>query len=242
MDLIWAAGTGRISAGGSEMRVETETVAAVMGTLGGAAGEHLRSLFYASSAGALWGGHGSTIITDETAPAPLTAYGQAKLEQEALVTALGREGICRTIIGRFSNIFGLAHGWLRPKGLVSVVVRTTLMNQAASVFVSPDTRRDYLFATDAARMALALMDPARNPADATTRIISQGSTLTVLDIIQHVGRVTRRRVPVTFRETPETALQPLTLAFAPRQGVLATVPTSSFPACIRLLSEGRLST
>lgn len=239
VDVIWAAGTGRISADGSEMRTETATVARVVSVLQGPAGASVRTMFFASSAGALFGGHGSTAIDASSTPSPLSAYGVEKLRQEGIIGRLSGVGNCRTVIGRFSNIFGLASGWLRPKGLISVVVRSALTNQSASVFVNPDTRRDYLFATDAARMSLELMTGAAGPS--TVEILRQGSTMTVLDIIQHVSRVTKRRVPVVFRETPETALQPLTLSFAPRTGMLADVPTSSFPASIRVLAEGRLS-
>lgn len=237
VDVIWAAGTGRISAEGSEMAVETHTISQITDLLAGQDGKGVKTFFFASSAGALFGGHGGGIIDDSSVPSPVTAYGVEKLRQEAIVAGLSTAGQCRAVIGRFSNIFGLADGYLRPKGLISVIVRTTLTSQSASVFVNPDTRRDYLFATDAARMSLALMDAG----EPTTRIINQGSTLTVLDIIEHVSRVTRRRVPVTFRETPESSLQPLTLAFAPRTGVLANVATASFPAAIRVVAEGRLT-
>ena len=216
------------------MRTETATVARVVSVLQGPAGASVRTMFFASSAGALFGGHGSTAIDASSTPSPLSAYGVEKLRQEGIIGRLSGVGNLRTVIGRFSNIFGLASGWLRPKGLISVVVRSALTNQSASVFVNPDTRRDYLFATDAARMSLELMTGAAGPS--TVEILRQGSTMTVLDIIQHVSRVTKRRVPVVFRETPETALQPLTLSFAPRTGMLADMPTSSFPASIRVLA------
>lgn len=237
-DVFWAAGTGRISASGDEMRTETRTVEMVVDLLEGPAGRGVATFFFASSAGALFGGHGSTVINSETPPSPVTAYGEEKLRQEAAVAGLSDSGACRTVVGRFSNVFGLANGWLRPKGLISVIIRSTLANQSASVFVNPDTRRDYVYAADAARMALALVDAQHDRC--AVSIISQGSTLTVLDIIENVRRVTRRKVPVVFKETPETAVQPLMLAFERRKGLLATVPTSSFPAAIRVLTEGRL--
>ena len=100
------------------------------------------------------------MIDEATPPAPITPYGREKLAQEAIVARLAEAGVMRTVSCRFTNVYGLAGGRLRRKGLVPAVVEAAMLRQPVRLFVSPDTRRDYLFNVDAARLALAEVDGA----------------------------------------------------------------------------------
>jgi UDP-glucose 4-epimerase len=149
---------------------------------------------------------------------------------------LQEAGTMRTVSCRFTNVFGLADGRLRRKGLVAVLVHSAMLRQPARVFVSPDTRRDYLYNVDAARLALAEADAAPAGA-ATVTIVREGSTMTILDLVATTSRVLRRRVPVVITESPEGRVQPLVLRFHQRSGIQAAIPTSSFEAAIRTMAE-----
>ena len=159
--LVWAAGTGTVGASEQAMAAETATLAAVVDALVGAATPNLGNrLLFTSSAGAIYGGHGSGVIDEATPPAPITPYGRAKLAQEALVARLSDAGVMGTVVCRFTNVYGLADGRLRRKGLVPALLEAAMVRQPVRLFVSPDTRRDYLFNVDAARLALAEADAA----------------------------------------------------------------------------------
>jgi UDP-glucose 4-epimerase len=191
---------------------------------------------FSSSAGALYGGHGGGLIGPTTPPVPITAYGREKLAQEGIVAGLQHAGVMRAVSCRFTNIYGLAGGRLRRKGLVSVLVHSAMLRQPARLFVSPDTRRDYLYNVDAARLALAEADAA-TPDAAGVTIIRAGTTMTVLDLVATTSRVLRRRVPVVITESTESRVQPLVLRFHERSGIQATIPTTSFEAALRSMAE-----
>jgi UDP-glucose 4-epimerase len=238
--LVWAAGTGTVAAPEPAMVAETEVLRAVVAALGERVQPNLANCFlFSSSAGALYGGHGGGLIGPATPPAPITSYGREKLVQEGIVAGLQQAGVMRAVSCRFTNIYGLAGGRLRRKGLVSVLVHSALLRQPARLFVSPDTRRDYLYNVDAARLSLAEADAATAGAAgaATVTIVRAGSTTTILDLVATTSRVLRRRVPVVITESPESRVQPLVLRFQERSGIQAVIPTTSLEAAIRSMAE-----
>ena len=263
--LVWAAGTGTVGASAVAMAAETQALGAVVAALA----EHARPnpencVLFTSSAGAIYGGHGSGLIDESTSPAPITPYGREKLAQEALVAGLAEAGLMRTVTCRFTNVYGLANGRMGRKGLVPALVDAAMLRQPVRLFVSPDTRRDYLFNVDAARLALAEADVGMGvvvgsgagaadvgsggaaaegsgsrgaAAGSGMAIVRSGTTMTILDLVASVSRVLRRRVPVVMSESPESRVQPLVLRFREREGVQATIPVMSFEAAIRSMAE-----
>jgi UDP-glucose 4-epimerase len=211
--VIWAAGVGHIGASAELMRAETEAVVGLSDLVAALApARRLRvSLLFASSAGALFGGHAGRVITAGDEPRPVTPYGWEKLRQEQVVRELGGDVGCRVVICRYSNVFGAADGKLTPRGLVATAVRATRLRQPMTVYVSPDTRRDLIFSRDAAAESLARLATVER--GATTALICAGETRTVSELIALVGRVSGRRVPVTYAERPETRVQPRVLRF-----------------------------
>ena len=239
--LVWAAGTGTVGASEGAMAAETETLAAVVEALAGAVRPNLHHcLLFTSSAGAIYGGHRTGVIDEATPPAPITPYGREKLAQEGIVARLSQAGVMRTVVCRFTNVYGLADGRLRRKGLVPALVESAMLRQPVRLFVSPDTRRDYLFNVDAARLALAEADAATTGAaagPARMKIIRAGSTMTILDLVASTSRALHRRVPVVITESPESRVQPLVLRFRERSGIQATIPTTSLEAALRSMAE-----
>jgi UDP-glucose 4-epimerase len=233
--LVWAAGTGTIGAAAQSMAAETETLVAVVDSLAGAIRPNpANCLLFTSSAGAIYGGHGAGLIDGSTPASPITPYGHHKLAQEELVAKLSESGAMRTVSCRFTNVYGLAGGRMRRKGLVQALVEASMLRQPVRLFVSPDTRRDYVFHTDAARLALAEADASVSKGPATV-IVRAGTTMTILDLVATVSRVLRRRVPVVTSESPESRVQPLVLRFRERQGVQAEIPLTSFEAAVRAM-------
>ena len=254
--LVWAAGTGTVGASGDAMAAETETLTAVVEALSLVVRPNPNNcLLFTSSAGAIYGGHGTGVIDQATPPSPITPYGQEKLAQEAIVARLAEAGVMRTVSCRLTNVYGLAGGRLRRKGLVPAVLEAAMLRQPVRLFVSPDTRRDYLFNVDAARLALAEVDAGASAVagvamaeavspraavrapDPRVALVRAGTSMTVLDLVGSVSRVLRRRVPVVITESPESRVQPLVLRFRERSGIQATIPTTSFEAAIRTMAE-----
>lgn len=234
--LVWAAGSGHIGASADMMDAETEAVRAMADTLRRLSAPQRAELtvVFASSAGALFGSHGTSIVSEDSTPAPLTAYGEAKLDQEDILRRLADDIGCRVVSCRYSNLYGLAAGRLPPRGLIPVAVRATRLRQPMTVYVSPDTRRDLVFNEDAAALSLRSADDAAQ--GFTTVLVRDGATRTVADILSLIGRVSGRRVPVTYGERPETRLQPRVLRFSrPMRGPDSVRRTSMETAIHRML-------
>jgi UDP-glucose 4-epimerase len=170
------------------------------------------SVLLASSAGALFADAGSDAVDDRTPPTPVSDYGRAKLAQERYLAELAGTTGCTAVAVRISNLYGLAGGRVTPRGLVSAAVRAVRLRLPMTVFVSPDVRRDYVYARDAAALALHALDTA--PAGFSTAFVTDGRTRTVAEVLGTVGKVAGRRVPAVYGERPETRLQPRVVRFA----------------------------
>ncbi|HVM27835.1 MAG TPA: NAD-dependent epimerase/dehydratase family protein [Mycobacteriales bacterium] len=213
--VLWAAGVGHVGASEDDLAAETAGLAAV--------GDALRALpepvaagttvVFASSGGALYGGQGPQVVQEDTPPCPVAPYGKEKLRQEGLLREVAEQTGARVVACRMSNVYGLAQGRLSARGLVSTAVRCTRLRQPMTVFVSPDTRRDYLLSSDAAELALEA--GAAAPQGFSTALVREGRSRTVAEVLALVGAVARRRVPATYAERPQTRLQPRVLRFAP---------------------------
>lgn len=113
------------------------------------------------------------------------------------------------MICRYSNLFGVRRDGSLGGGLVNAAIRASRTRIPLQIFVNPDNRRDYLYNLDAARQTLEIAADAGS--GVTTTIVCSGITRTVSEVMETVGRVTKRRVPVVYGVTPETALQPIAL-------------------------------
>ncbi len=214
--IVWAAGVGSIGAAPDLLRTESAGVRAVCDAVTSAPESDRNSLsvLFASSAGALFGGAGSALVHEHSVPRPVTAYGREKLAQEQVLRELAVASGARVVVSRISNLYGLAQGRLPARGLVAAAVRATRLRQPMVVFVSQDTRRDYIYNVDAAAVSLGLLETA--PAGWSQSLVRDGATRTVSSILSLVGEVSGRRVPANYAERPETRLQPPVLRFAPR--------------------------
>jgi UDP-glucose 4-epimerase len=213
--VIWAAGVGHVGASPDELAAETAGITAATEALRDLPSDKAdeTTLLFASSAGALFAGI-EGVIDETTRPRPIAAYGLEKLRQEALLARAAEDTGARVIACRMSNLYGLASGRLKPRGLIGTAVRCSRLRHPMTIFVSADTRRDYLLNSDAAALAFASMRMA--PRGFSNVLVREGRTRTIAEVLALVGAVTRRRVPVVFLQRPESLLQPRALRFTPR--------------------------
>lgn len=212
--VVWAAGVGSIGASSAQLSTESGGVQALCDGLAALPAQERAgvSVVFASSAGALFGGGGADVVHRDAEPRPVTAYGREKLVQEEALRRFADRSSCRVLVCRLSNVFGLAADRLTPRGLVSTALRATRLRQPMIVYVSPDTRRDYIYNVDAAAVSLRLLETA--PAGWSQSLVRDGSTRTVSSVLQLVGAVSGRRVPASYADRPETRLQPPVLRFS----------------------------
>jgi UDP-glucose 4-epimerase len=240
--VLWAAGVGHVGASADKLAAETAGLAAVGDALRALPADRAgqTSVVFASSAGALYGGQGAAEVQEHSAPCPVAPYGKEKVRQEELLREVAHDTGSRIVACRMSNLYGLAQGHLSARGLISTAVRCTRLRQPMTIFVSPDTRRDYVLNTDAAALALALGTDA--PPGFSTALVREGRSRTIAEVLALVGAVARRRVPATYAERPETRLQPRVLRFSrPPQGP-GTVRLTPMETGIALMVRAPLAT
>jgi UDP-glucose 4-epimerase len=151
-----------------------------------------------SSAGGVYAGTRDAVI-DELAPeAPIAAYGQGKLVQEALLLnqALVSAG-CRTLVARVSTVYGPAQSGGSRQGLIAHLARRIVMNQPAKIFVPLDTVRDYVYADDAARVIIGSLEACTEAGSRTVKIVASERPATVADIVATFQRLSHRALRFT---------------------------------------------
>lgn len=189
--IFWTAGRGIMSSTEDDMRHETGNLALFLRILAGDAtmSAVTGTLALASSAGAVYAESTDETITEQTAPAPTTAYGRGKLAQETMVaaTAGNRRGI---LIARIANLYGPGQAREKRQGLLTHVSRCMLTRSPIHIFVPFDTMRDYLHVSDAAA-DLVKASALVKPAETVIKIIASEEVATIASIVGIFKRITR---------------------------------------------------
>lgn len=207
--IYWAAGTSSMSSSEAFLSMESRLV----GTLVNAVASNAplmatRGAFaLVSSAGGVYSGARTPLISEETPPAPTNPYGAGKLHQEDLLVhpALIAAG-CRTLLARVSTVYGPFQAKGRRQGLISHIARCIVRRQPAAIFVPLDTIRDYIYADDAARVLVESLQACRESDCPTIKIVASERPATVADIIGTFQRVSHRALRFTTQTSPASSL------------------------------------
>ncbi len=195
--ILWAAGAGVMGTDEGTMRRETESFRAFLDAIHvcGLA-ESTGTIFFASTAGAMYAHPSDKAIDEETPPSPSSPYGKEKLAQESLLREWAdRHANIRVLIGRISNLYGPGQNVRKQQGLISHFSRSVLTNIPLHVYVPLDTIRDYCFAPDCARHVLSCLERMSHHADeerVTLKIFASERTTTIAEIIGIFRRLTKR--------------------------------------------------
>lgn len=200
-EIYWAAGVGTMSSAEDILTPETKALALVLRLL--AADPRLRAavgaIVFTSSAGAVYAGSRDTIITENTAEAPTTAYAREKLKHEGLINdfALSRRQTT-ALIARVSTVYGPGQAAGKQQGLLTHIARRILRNQPIQIYVPYDTIRDYITADDAAGAMVRVLRLTRGKSRVLVKIIASEHPATICEIISVFKRVTRRKPRVVI--------------------------------------------
>lgn len=191
--LLWCAGAGVVNT--SEESLVEEV--ALLETFLDALDRPPRAMFLASSAGGVYAGAGHPPFTEGHEPRPVSAYGRAKLATEAACVRLAATRGTRVAIGRLANVYGPDQDLGKSQGLLSQLCLARLIGQPVHIYVSTDTLRDYLYADDAAAVAVAMLDRVSLQAESTvvTKIVSSGHAASISELVAASTKSFRRRVP-----------------------------------------------
>ncbi|MER6197338.1 NAD-dependent epimerase/dehydratase family protein [Streptomyces sp. NPDC001586] len=158
------------------------------------------ALFFASSAGGAYAGSAHAPFTEFSTPAPQNAYGEAKLAVEKEAEALSRRWRLPVVAGRITNLYGPGQNLDKNQGLVSALVRAQLTGEPLRLRAAPGTTRDYIYARDCARMAVATMDAVRSRTlgrdPYVCKIFASGRSFRIDGLLEVAERLFDQPVPV----------------------------------------------
>jgi len=225
--IVWSAGTGVVATGAEVFEAEQRLIGRVLETVADDAAAP-GTLFFASSAGAVYAGSADAPFDEGTDPHPLAPYGRAKLAAEARFRDWATTTGTRLLVGRFSNLYGPGANLGKAQGLVSQLALAHLEGRPSSIYVPTETTRDYLYIEDAASMVLDALDLVdEEPAGtAVTKIFASGQSATIAEVIATVEQAFGESLDVRDGADPSATFQGLDLRFASR--VLAEVDDRTF--------------
>lgn len=194
-EIHWAAGVGTMGSAAHVLAPETQALTVLL--------ERLRcepslmaipgALSFASSAGAIYAGASDDVITENTLPAPTTAYAKEKMLQEDIVRGFVAANPSTTaLIARISTLYGPGQATSKKQGLLGHMARSIIRNRPIQVFVPYDTIRDYVDADDAARAMIGTMRAANEKSRVLTKIIASEQPATIAEIVSIFKRLARR--------------------------------------------------
>jgi len=106
--VVWAAGSVVTTSQQSLIDTELDQLGAALRAMG----SQLRPkaprglVFYASSAGGIYGGSSNPLFTEDSAVAPISPYGNFKLAAEQLVAEFASAHQMSSLVARIANLYG----------------------------------------------------------------------------------------------------------------------------------------
>ena len=224
--VAWCAGAGVTDSSGQALQLELAALGETLEALAAAPHGSDGAFFFASSAGGVYAGVGAPPYGETSPVRALGAYGQAKLDAEALVTAWSHRTGTPSLIGRIANLYGPGQNLAKAQGLVSQICWSHLTGQPVSVYVSLDTLRDYFFAPDCADLIVAGLARLRQEGSTTqprgvtglviTKILASQRAITIGAVIGEMRRIFKRSPRIVLGASPISALQARDLSLRSR--------------------------
>lgn len=201
--VAWCAGAGIMGTLPPVLELELAALRETLDALASAPSGRAGAFFFASSAGGVYAGVGAPPYDESSPVRPLAAYGQAKLDAEAMISAWSEHSGIASLIGRISNLYGPGQNLGKAQGLISQICRSHLTGQPLSIYVSLDTLRDYLFAPDCADLIVDGLARLRQEQSATqpqvvTKILASQRAITIGAVVGEMRRI--------FKSTPRIVL------------------------------------
>jgi UDP-glucose 4-epimerase len=217
--IYWCAGRGTLNSTPDQMHEENVVFESFLQALESnlsVSAKQKGTIFFASSAGAVYGGSKNPPFTELTQPIPMTSYGDAKIHQEALLRDFATKHGIRVLVGRISNVYGARQDLAKNQGLISTICFSVLRRQPLNLFVPLETSRNYIYVEDAAKCIVAhaqkIAMTAKNSSFAVKLVVAQ-ENLTIGGILNIAKSVLRTRPLVTVSTNKHGSSQPQSLIF-----------------------------
>lgn len=144
-----------------------------------------------SSTNAVTGPMEAPVITEGARMRPLTPYGATKAAGEMLMSAYTSSYGIRCTALRLTNAYG--PGMQAKDSIVARLMRAIRLGKTFDVYGDGKQVRDYVHVSDIIDAALLALTDARWQGPT---IIGSGSSISVLDVVEEVRRVTGAELPI----------------------------------------------
>lgn len=174
------------------------------------------AIFYASSAGGVYGGSADPPFTEHTEAVPISPYGTFKLAAERRVVEFAAETGVSSLVGRIANLYGPGQRLEKMQGLISHIAKAQYSVRPATIYVPLDNRRDYFFVVDCAELVVDALERLHREAVEgapvhITKIFASGQAVTVGTLLGQFRAIAKARPHVMLGDSPAAALQTLDL-------------------------------
>lgn len=154
-------------------------------------------LVYLSSGGAVYGPTERETISESHECAPISYYGQAKLEIETYLRFAARTQGLRHLVVRPSNPYGPGQDPRSGQGLITVVIDRAMRREALEVWGDGSVVRDYIHVQDMCRAIVHLLEEG-----VEDQVVNIGSGVghSLLEVVEVVERHLGQDVLLSFKE------------------------------------------
>jgi UDP-glucose 4-epimerase len=211
--VIWVGGSGVTSTPERQLDEEFGQLDSVLSAISSRL-EHAPSqgaIFFSSSAGGVYGGSEDPPFTETTAVSPISPYGAFKIRAEAAIQHFGRQHGISTLIGRIANLYGPGQKLDKMQGLISQIARAQYSPAPASIFVSLDTVRDYLFVEDGAELILDALEQLQThslkESTHVVKILASGQGVTIGELLGHFRALAKGHPHIMLGQSGAATLQ-----------------------------------
>ncbi|SEP53223.1 NAD-dependent epimerase/dehydratase family protein [Amycolatopsis saalfeldensis] len=152
--------------------------------------------FVMASTNAVVGDVGTSTITVDLPPRPLTPYGATKAACEMLLSGYSGAYGMTTCALRFTNVYG--PGMSHKDSFVPRMMRAALAGEGVRVYGTGEQRRDLVHVDDVVRAILLAFESKYSG----RAIVGAGHSVSVLEMVETVREVTGAELPVEHVAAP----------------------------------------
>ncbi|HAM27488.1 MAG TPA: nucleoside-diphosphate sugar epimerase [Microbacteriaceae bacterium] len=212
--IIWAAGAAVTASTQAQLDAELAQLTGILNEIGSqlVSSTSTGIVFYSSSAGGVYGGSADPPFNEATVPVPISPYGEFKLRSERAVTEFSRTNGLSSLIGRIANLYGPGQKLDKMQGLISQIAKAQLSTRPASIYVSLDTIRDYIYVDDCAELVCDALDQltmtslGAGPTQ-VTKILASGEGTTIASLLGHFRLLSKGHPHVMLGSSASSSLQ-----------------------------------
>lgn len=163
---------------------------------------------FASTGGAIYGNEPDGATSEAARAMPISPYAIGKLAIEGYLRYFGAKYGLESVAFRISNPYGPRQRTNRKQGVIPIFLNNLAEGRPLTVFGDGSMVRDYVFASDVARM---IGETADRPLRHTIYNVGSGHGASLLELLGIMERVTGIHPMIETQPTPKTFVDKVVL-------------------------------